>query len=58
MSIVKLVRTILLFPFYLYLNLLERVVRFFLKIVYFSIKMAESVPVVGPRVTLAVDWAS
>ena len=50
-SLQTLIKTILLFPFYTYLSCMEWLVRFIFKIIFLFIKMAEQLPIVGPRVT-------
>jgi hypothetical protein len=40
-SILNLLKSILLFPFYIYTNLMEKIVRFFFKMVFLAIKIAE-----------------
>ena len=54
----KLIRTVLLFPFYLYLGLLEKCVKICFKFIFLGIKIGEKVPVVGPLVTKGVEFVS
>jgi hypothetical protein len=54
----RLIRTILLIPFYIYYALWQWVVKLVLKLTYVATTLAESVPVVGPRVTRLVNWLS
>ena len=56
--VIRLIRSILFLPFYLYMNLMERLVRLCFKFTFLFIKIAESVPIVGPLMTKVVDWLS
>ena len=53
-QILKLIRTILLFPFFMYGKLMERIMRVIFKITYLVIKSAEKVPVGGPIITKVI----
>jgi hypothetical protein len=37
---------------------MERIVRFFFKLVFVGLKIGESLPVVGPRITNGVEYLS
>lgn len=50
-SFLKLIKAILMMPYYIYMNLMEKVVKFFFKIVFLFVKIAEQIPIVGPKVT-------
>ena len=54
----RLIKAILLLPYYIYAKLFERFVRYFFKIVFLIIKIAESVPIVGPKVSWVVEKLS
>jgi hypothetical protein len=50
----KLIKALVLMPYLLYLNLAEKLVRFFFKIVFLVVKVTENVPIIGPKVSRTV----
>ncbi len=40
-SVINLMKSILLFPFYIYTNLIEKIVKYFFKMMFLIIKIAE-----------------
>jgi len=57
-TMLKLIKTILLFPFFLYISLMERLIKFFLRLAFQIIKVEEQLPIVGPWVTSLLHWMS
>lgn len=44
-----LIKMMLLLPYYFYMNVMERVVKYVCKAMFLAIKIAEHVPVIGPK---------
>ena len=53
-SIMKFIRAIVLMPYLIYLNVMEKVVKFIFKFVFLAVKVTEKVPFVGPKVSSTI----
>ena len=56
-SLISLIRSLLLLPFYLYLNVIQWFfVSVWLKLIFLQISFIERLPILGPKVTTTMTW--